>query len=404
MRANTRAWLVVAALWVVALLNYLDRQVIFSMFPVVRSELHLSDIELGLIGSAFLWVYGLCSPFAGFVADRYGRRRVLIFSLVIWSAVTWATGLARNIEEMLVARALMGISEACYLPAALAMIADYHKEGTRSLATGLHFSGIYVGIVLGGVGGGWVAEHYGWRAAFTILGVAGVLYTPILLAVLREEKPVKAASAEAQPKFWAATRELVTLRGFGAVVTVFSILSIANWLVYTWMPLYLFERFHMNLAASGFSATFYLQAGSVAGILIGGTLADRWCAQTPRGRVWTQAVGLAGAAPFLFLVGFTGIPGVLIAGLAVFGVGRGMFDSNAMPVLCQIARPELRSTGYGLLNMAGTLTGGVVAIAGGALKSTLGLGGMIQIAGILLLVGCFLLWRLPVSDAPPVEG
>ncbi len=402
MNAKTRAWLVVAALWFVALLNYLDRQVIFSMFPIVREELHLSDIQLGLIGSAFLWVYGLCSPFAGFVADRYGRRRVLIFSLVIWSAVTFATGLARNIEEMLVARALMGISEACYLPAALAMIADYHKEGTRSLATGLHFSGIYVGIVLGGVGGGWVAEHYGWRAAFTILGVAGVVYTPVLLAVLREEKSATPAT-EAQPKFWAATRELVTLRGFGAIVTVFSILSIANWLVYTWMPLYLFEKFHMNLAASGFSATFYLQAGSVVGILIGGTLADRWCARTAKGRVWTQAVGLAAAAPFLFLVGFTGLPAVLVAGLTVFGVGRGMFDSNAMPVLCQIAPPELRSTGYGLLNMAGTLTGGVVAIAGGALKSTLGLGGMIQIAGILLLLGCFLLWRLPLSTAP-AEG
>lgn len=404
MSANTRAWLVVAALWFVALLNYLDRQVIFSMFPVVRSELKLSDFELGLVGTAFLWVYGVCSPFAGFVADRYGRRRVLIFSLVVWSAVTWATGLARNIEELLVARALMGISEACYLPAALAMIADYHKEGTRSLATGLHFSGIYVGVVLGGVGGGWVAEHYGWRVAFTILGVAGVVYTPILLAVLREAPSARAAADDqTQPRWWPATREVWTLPGFGAVLTVFSILSIANWLVYTWMPLYLFERFQMNLATSGFSATFYLQAGSVVGILIGGTVADRWCARAPKGRVWTQTAGLLAAAPFLFLVGFTGSPAVLIASLSVFGVGRGIFDSNAMPVLCQIARPELRSTGYGLLNMAGTLTGGVVAMVGGALKSTLGLGGMIQIAGFLLLIGCLLLLRVPVRNTT-VEG
>lgn len=394
MKASRYAWAVVALLWVVALLNYVDRQVIFSLFPLLRADLGLTDAELGLVGAAFLWVYALASPLAGFLADRYGRKRVVVASLVIWSAVTWATGFAANFAQLLTARAAMGISEACYLPAALALIAAHHGESTRSRATGVHYTGIYVGVVLGGIGGGWMGANYGWRAPFVLLGIVGVVYALVLAPLLREKEQMAAEAGPPPTGFFASARELLSMPGFPSLLSVFAAKSVADWLIYAWMPLYLYEKFSMSLTESGFSATFYVQAASVAGIVIGGQIADRWALRSPQGRTFTQALGLAAAAPFLFLVGVTSTPLVLIVGLIVFGLGRGAFDCNAMPVLCQIARPELRSTGFGLLNLVGTFSGGVMAAAAGALKATIGLSLLLQFAGLLLLASAFLLWRL----------
>ncbi len=395
--AGTFAWALVALLWVVALLNYLDRQIIFSVFPLLKTDLRLTDRELGLLGAAFLWVYGLLSPISGFLADRFGRVRIIIISLLVWSAVTWLTGHARSFDELIVARALMGLSEACYIPAALALIADYHAKGKLSLATGIHTSGIYAGIILGGWGGGWMGERYGWRFAFTALGVVGVAYTFILLFVLRGRE-IATREKEATPRFRPALMELLSLPGFKTLMLVFASFSLANWAIYTWLPVYLYERFNMKLAAAGFSATFYIQAASFGGILLGGWLADRWSRTDTRGRLLTQCIGVALAAPCLFLVGFTASTALLIAGLILFGLGRGFFDCNTMPVLTQIARAELRSTGYGVFNMVGTLTGGVIAAVAGELKNIIGLGGVFQIAALLLLISAVTLSRLRVQQ------
>jgi MFS family permease len=391
------AWALVALLWVVALLNYLDRQIIFSVFPLLKADLRLSDLQLGLLGTVFLWVYGALSPVSGYLADRFGRVRIILVSLLVWSAVTWLTGYARNFNELIATRALMGVSEACYIPAALALIADYHARGRLSLATGIHTSGIYAGIVLGGVGGGWMGERYGWRFAFFALGVVGIVYTMALTFALRgRESRARADALAARPRFWTALRELLDLPGFKTLALVFGSYSVANWAIYTWLPIYLYERFNMKLAAAGFSATFYVQAASFAGILLGGWLADRWSQFSSRGRVMTQCLGLALAAPCLFLVGLTASTTWLIAGLVLFGLGRGFFDCNTMPVLSQIARPELRSTGYGVFNLMGTLTGGVISAAAGALKSVIGLGGVFQIAALLLLLSALMVSRVRV--------
>jgi predicted MFS family arabinose efflux permease len=394
-RASRFAWLLVATLWVVALLNYLDRQVIFSLFPLLKSELQISDKQLGLFGTVFLWVYALLSPISGYLADRCGRARIIVVSLLVWSIITWLTGHARNFEELIVLRALMGVSEACYIPAALALITDYHAKGNTSLATGIHNSGIYAGIILGGAGGGWMGEHYGWRPAFIVLGIVGVAYTGILLLVLRgRSKGRREESSITKLQFLAALRELVALPGFKTLVLVFGSFSIANWAIYTWLPLYLYERFQLSLTAAGFSATFYIQAASIVGILLGGLLADRWSRGSPRGRILTQTLGVALAAPCLFLVGFTASMALLIPALVIFGLGRGFYDCNTMPVLAQIARSDLRSTGYGIFNLIGTLSGGAIAAAAGILKNVIGLGGVFQLAAILLLISTVMLVRL----------
>jgi predicted MFS family arabinose efflux permease len=384
MTARAYAWTLVATLWVVAVLNYVDRQVIFSLFPLLSKDLQLSDVELGLLSTVFLWVYGLLSPFAGYVADRFGRARVIGVSLLIWSAVTVMTAMSRTYGQLIAARGLMGLSEACYLPAALAKIAEHHGKGTRSLATGLHQSGLYIGLILGGAGGGWAGEKYGWRMPFLVLGAVGILYAGVLWRVLRNAS-TNAADRGSAPR---AIRELARLRGFGTMTAVFSAMAIANWLVYTWLPTYLYERLHMSLKDAGFTATFYIQAASFGGILLGGWLADRW---SP---LYTQACGIIVASPFLFLLGYTDSRRLLILALLLFGAGRGFYDCNTMPVLCQVARDDLRSTGYGVFNCAGCVAGGVVAAMAGALKSAIGLGAAFQLAAGILLISGGLLLRL----------
>lgn len=391
------AWTVVGLLWVVAVLNYLDRQIVFSIFPLLTTELHLTPTQLGMLSTAFLWVYGVLSPFAGYWSDRFGAVRMILVGLFAWSVVTWATGHVHGYGELVSARALMGVSEAFYLPAALSLIAAYHGSESRSLATGLHQSGLYVGIVLGGAGGGWMANQYGWRVAFNVLGAAGVAYFLLLRFILKQ--PPQRASRPETPGMLSSFRYLVTLPGFLSLTVVFTTTAIANWLVYTWLPLYLYERFGMTLTDAGFSATFYIQAASFVGIILGGWVADRWTRYSRRGRLFTQIAGLCAAAPFLFVVGFAKSQVLLIIALCIFGLGRGLYDCNTMPVLCQIARPEYRATGYGIFNCAACLAGGVAAALAGYLKNTIGLNMAFQAAAVLLLLSSFFLYLVRPTGA-----
>ncbi|MEO7651358.1 MAG: MFS transporter [Bryobacteraceae bacterium] len=393
MKPERYRWFLVVLLMVVGLLNYLDRQVIFSLLPPLTAEFHLSDIQLGLLGTAFLWVYGAASPLGGFLADRFNRRAVILASLAVWSAVTWWTGHARTFEELLSARALMGLSEACYIPAGLAMISDYHGDRTRSLATGVHQSGIYAGIILGGAAGGWLGQLYGWRIVFQLLGAIGVVYSIFLFFALRSDRGENGAK-EQKPRILDSCRTLFSSRAFQLLAVVNTLGSLAYWMAYTWLPLYLYEQFHMDLKDAGFTATFYIQAAAFVAIIAGGWASDRWGASMPGARGLVQALGFLAAGPGLFLVGSTVSQPVLIATLILFGIGKGLYDCNLMPVLAQIAPPHLRATGYGIFNMTSCLAGGVMAMAAGALKSTIGLGGALQISGIVMVMGGLLLLML----------
>jgi MFS family permease len=364
----------------------------------------LSPVQLGLLSTVFLWVYGLLSPFAGYAADRFGRGRLITVSLLVWSAVTLATGVSRSYGQLVAARAVMGLSEACYLPAALARIAQHHGAKTRSLAVGIHQSGLYVGLILGGAAGGWAGERFGWRAPFLVLGAIGIVYVAVVALFLRADPTGPAKEEGQRTDFRAAVAALCRLPGFGTMTAVFSAMAIANWLVYTWLPLYLYERFGMSLAAAGFTATFYIQGASVGGIVLGGWVADRWGARSERGRIYTQSAGLLLASPFLFLLGYADTRMLLLMALIVFGVGRGFYDCNTMPVLCQVARDDLRSTGYGIFNFAGCLAGGVVAALAGALKGVLGLAAAFQIAAGILCLSGLLLLRIELRLSVPLHG
>jgi MFS family permease len=390
---------VVALLWVVAALNYVDRQVIFSIFPLLRSDLHVTNVQLGMLGTVFLWVYGVVSPFGGYLADRFNRRKVILASFGIWSVVTFLLGLSHTYLQVLSAQALMGVSEACYLPAALALIADYHGEATRSRAIGLHQSGLYAGVALGGVGGGWIGQHYGWHGVFYVLGAGGVFYFSILFVALKDSPRPKRGKTSESPMlpFTKAIRELASNGAFLILVLANCFAAIAFWCIYAWLALFLFERYRLSLTSAGFSSTFYIQVASFAGILGGGWLADGWTRTNRRARGWTQAIGLMIAGPALLLVGSTSSWWILVPCLVCFGVGRGFFDCNLMPVLCQIIPAELRATAYGIFNFTSCVCGGVMALVAGMLKDSVGLAVAIEISALCMIAGAVCLVILSVT-------
>jgi MFS family permease len=361
------AWLVVALLVPVALLNYLDRQMLASMkFSVMRD---IPDIGLeanwGAILALFKWVYALLSPIGGYLADRYSRRHVIAGSLLVWSIVTWTTGHVSTYEELLATRALMGISEAFYIPAALALIADFHRGETRSRAVGLHQMGIYVGVIVGGFGG-YVADHpgLGWRWAFDVCGIVGIAYAGPLFYFLRNPAPATGspdASRASSTGPGRALRELLGNGSFILLVLYFTLPALAGWVVRDWMPAILKAEFGIGQGLAGVSATLYWQVAAIVGAVTGGWLADRWMRRSSRGRIFTSALGMALIVPAMFGVGYapeTGQLWVAVAFLIMFGLGWGFFDSNNMPILCQIVRPSLRATGYGIMNLVSISCGG----------------------------------------------
>lgn len=360
---GTYAWLVVALLVPVALLNYLDRQMLAAMkfslmtdIPDIRSE-----ANWGAILALFKWTYAFLSPIGGYLSDRFSRKHVIAISLVAWSAITWATGQVTTYDQLLLTRAAMGLSEAFYIPAALALIAEYHRGHTRSRAVGFHQMGMYVGVIIGGFSG-YAADQpeLGWRWMFEVCGVAGLLYAVPLFWWLRNAP--SAAMVENGLSPVRALRELLSKPSFLLMVAYFTLPAMAGWIVRDWMPAILKSEFGIGQGKAGVSATLYWMVAAMVAATAGGWLADRWMRRTDRGRIYTSALGTMVIVIAVIGVGYsprTGLLGVAIGFLILFGLGWGLFDANNMPILCQIARPQLRATAYGLMNMVSISCGGL---------------------------------------------
>ena len=365
------AWLVVALLWPVALLNYLDRQMLASMKYSVMADIPSIGTEAnwGFMLGQFKWVYAILSPIGGYVADRFSRRLTICGSLFVWSAVTWWTGHVTSFHELLTARSLMGISEAFYIPAALALISDYHAGHTRSRAVGLHQMAIYCGVIAGGFGG-YVADSpaLGWRFAFDACGVFGMVYAIPLALLLRDVPKSDAVSAAPRTSPASAAWQLLTNASFILLVLYFTLPALAGWVVRDWMPAILKQQFQIGQGKAGVAATLYWQAAAIVGALVGGWLADRWMRRHERGRIFVSALGMSLIVPAIFGVGNAGSLGVAVAFLILFGLGWGFFDCNNMPILCQIVRPDLRATGYGVMNLVSISCGGLADWGFGTLR------------------------------------
>jgi MFS family permease len=391
------AWAVVGLLFVVALLNYLDRLAITTLREPIVADIPMSDSRFGLLTSVFLWSYAAVSPLGGILADRLGRRTIIIASLLFWSTATGLTGFAHSFPQILLARLLMGVSEACYIPAALALITDYHPDRTRSLATGIHMIGIYAGAALGGIAAV-VAEHYGWRFGFKLLGVIGILYSFILITTLFDAKTIRnhPDPDDSLGRKSGSVRAVFT-QAFVALFVVNLMVGVVNWSVYAWLPTFMRERFRLGLGAAGLSATGYIQAASFVGVLFAGVLADRWSRRSRHARAITAALGLLFAGPFLVAAASSHVLLLAIGGLLVFGLGRGAIDANQMPLLRQVIDERYSAFGYGLLNLASTVAGGVMVYAGGALLDAhVPLMRIFQIAGTGLFFGGLILFAIPL--------
>jgi len=366
---STYAWAVVALLWPVALLNYLDRQMISTIRASIRADIPsiANDQDFGTLIAAFMWIYALLSPVGGYIADRFNRRWTVIGSLFVWSAVTWATGHAQTFSQMLTCRALMGVSEAFYIPAALALIADFHTGGTRAKAIGLHQTGIYAGLALGGVGG-YIADHSSWRNCFTWFGAVGVVYAIALLFTLRDAEKQNSPAQKNSVRIGETIRALWSQPAFWILVIYFTLPAIAGWVTKNWLPTFLADTFNLKQGPAGMSATGYIQIASLIGVFLGGVVADWWMRRTNRGRIFTSALGVLLLAPALLMLGYAWALPVAIAAMILFGLGWGFFDCNNMPILCQIARPEHRATGYGFMNLLSISVGAGATVALGWMR------------------------------------
>lgn len=366
-RLPAQAWAVVLLLWPVAVLNYLDRQMLATMGLSIKADItELQSAErFGQLMAIFMWVYAFCSPLGGFIADRVNRKWLIIGSLAVWSGVTLLMGQMHGFQEMYWLRAVMGLSEAFYMPAGLALIADFHRGSTRSLAVGVHMSGVYMGQALGGVGG-WVAQEISWRAAFFGCGLIGVVYAGVLMLFLRERESDGAASGgDGKPD---VDQGSVVGWGFILLLICFSLPSLPGWAVKNWLPTLLQDRFLLEQKSSGLWATMINAGAAFVGVLVGGQLADRWTRCSVRGRTWVSALGLALTVPGLLGIGLAPSFWMVLVGTAAFGLGFGMFDANNMPILCQLAPARFRATGYGLMNFVGISFGAYLTPVLGQLK------------------------------------
>jgi MFS family permease len=350
-------------------------------------------------------VYGLLSPLAGYIADRFDRKKVILLSLFVWSAVTWLTSKVQSFDELLLTRVLMGVSEAFYVPAALAMISEHHGKPTRSLATGLHQAGLFAGQSLGFLGG-MLADTHSWTTAFDWLGVLGMAYSVVLLLLL--SNPPKAAVASADPEPLHLGRGLAAMfraASFRRALTYWSLMGIVSWLVAAWLPTYYLERFDLTQTKAGLFATAYLYPLSFAGVIAGGYIADRWTRRHPRGRILLPVVGMLIGAPFIFLATFAPALSVAAVLFSVYAFTRAFCDANMMPILCMIVDDRYRATAYGIFNFTSTVIGGLAIYAGGILRdANIDLTHIYQFAAATMLFCAWMLYRVRPVAKPESEN
>ncbi|MEN9953256.1 MAG: hypothetical protein RLZZ520_1524 [Bacteroidota bacterium] len=358
-------WMVVALLWGVALLNYLDRQMLSTMKPAIMVDIPSlqSATQFGHLMAVFLWIYGWVSPVAGFIADRFSKKRIIVGSLFVWSAVTFTMGYATTFDQLYILRAMMGVSEALYIPAGLALIAEYHSDKSRSLAVGIHMTGLYMGQALGGFGAT-LAKDYSWNNVFQVFGGVGVLYAIVLMFLLKDKKAatVELSDSANQNKVspLATLRLLAGTFPYWILLFYFAIPSIPGWAIKNWLPTLIAENLNIEMAVAGPLSTITIAASSFVGVIIGGVISDRWIRKHNRGRIFTSTIGLALTLPALMLIGLGTHVVHVVAAAICFGFGFGMFDANNMPILCQLIPAQQRATAYGFMNMVGVFAGAFI--------------------------------------------
>jgi len=375
-------WRVVAVLFSVGAVNYADRTAISSVFPLLRTDLGASDVELAAIGSLFLWSYAIGSPYYGFLADRVSRSRMIFWSLLAWSLVTLCTAMVRDAHQLLATRVLLGFAESAYLPAAIALIADHHGVKTRGTALGIHLAGLSVGLVAGGAGAGYAGDHFGWRYAFVFLGCVGLVLAGLTRAVLRD------VGLPPDPVRRSPVRDVLELARIPSYVILLSeamLISVGTWIFFNWLPLYFKERYGMSLTMAGFSGTFIPQIATVAGVVLGGYFSDRIARGRSERRMITMSACYMLSAPLLFAFRMNPSASVLSVCILSYSFLRALGTSNEGPLICDLLEPRLRSTAIALCNTLNCAAGGVGVFVTGYLKHDFGLAGAFSFVSLIIV-------------------
>lgn len=401
-------------LWFVCFFNYADRQAIYSVFPLLKSQMHLDNSQLAIVGSSFMWVYALSGPFAGMIGDRLQRRTLIIGGLIFWSLVTVATAFSTTYWQLVLFRALEGLGEAFYFPASMSLVSDYHGRDTRSRAMAIHQSSVYAGTIAGGAVAGHLGQYYGWRSSFYLFGGLGTLLGIVLLTLLKE--PARGQSEQSgddaghgslrlDKDLFATIRRTFEHRMVPILISVFVGANFVAMIFLTWMPTFLLEKFHMSLSMAGLSGTAYIQIASVCGVMTGGFLADRFARRSCAGRMWTQSLGLLLGIPFIFLAGWTLSVPLLVLGMTGFGFSKGLYDANIWASLYDVVTPENRATALGLMNSIGWLGGSVAPLAVARAAESYGMGVAISASSVVyLIVGLLLIFGIKAFMKPAVPA
>lgn len=387
-------WTLLAFLWVCYVLNHADRQVVYTLFPALQHEFGYSDTMLGLTGALFLWVYGFCSPAAGILGDRYSKTKLIVGSLVVWSTLTLLSGLSPNGSFLLVCRALLGVSESLFMPAAYALMANAHGPATRSKAIALFGTSQLFGVAIGGSGSGFIAERLHWRASFGLLGLAGILFALPLARYLRslpDHFHNGAADARKEPATIASFVHLFRIPSLRIVTTFVASATFGLFLVYTWLPTFLYDKFSLGLARAGFEASFYPQVGTLGGLLVGSVLADRYYSRVSAARFWVLFVAFIGAGPCIYLIGAShSLDTTRLAGMA-FGFFSGFVNGNQAASAFDVVPPSLRASTIGVLNLVGAAIAGFAPFLGGMARNTIGVNQLMTYTGALYLANAVLI-------------
>jgi predicted MFS family arabinose efflux permease len=388
-----RKWQVVAVLFFAGGLNYVDRTSIAAVFPLLRAELHATDVQLGAIGSAFLWSYAAAVPFAGMLADRLSRSALIVFSLAAWSAITMLCGMVTDIGQLLFLRGLLGVAESVYVPAAVTLIADHHEPGTRATAMGLHLAGLNLAVVVGGTMCGYLGENFGWRVGLIVLGVSGLALSVVARKTLHDG-PRAAQELAEKRDLRGDLLAIARVKTYWIIVSEQVLTSIGVWMFFNWMPLYFRETFGMGLTAAAFSGTVLFQAAAVIGISAGGYISDRVTKNQPVRRMYLLGGFYCAAAPFLLM--FIGTPSLVPLSICVFlsSLLRTLGQTNEGPILCEVLSPRRRALALGIMSCCTMTSGGIGVLAAGYLKEDYGLGGVfagvsaaVLLSGLLALLG-----------------
>ncbi|MDZ4287092.1 MAG: MFS transporter [Prosthecobacter sp.] len=393
-----QAALLVAFMWVAYFLNYADRQAVFAMFPSLKTDLGMTDKQLGFVGAMFLWLYAFGCPIAGQLGDRYSKRVLVVLSLAVWSLVTVATGFATSAFMLLSLRAVMGISESMYMPTAIALTANAHAPARRSRAIAVLTSAQIAGTVAGSWFGGWMADRGQWRGAFLVLGAVGLVYAmPYFLFLRGVNESGQDGAAKAGAAF--ALSALIKVRTFLLLCGVFPVFVFGLWLLYGWLPTFLHDKFALNQSDAAFNATVFLQGTTLIGLLGGGVLADKMYYRTKAARLWLMVASLLLCAPCLHALGNSDTINVTRVAAAAFGLFSGLLMGNIFPAAFEVVPADTRASAVGALNFFGAIMSGFATLFGGLWKQTLGIDRLLSltalaygVAGVALIAGIKMLF------------